>query len=146
MIVHFLLSGYLFTLALIGVDPVPRRAAYPLRVIILLATMAAHAFFGVTVMSGTGLLAADWFGAMGRTWGEAPLIDQQSGGGIAWGIGEIPTLLIMLVVAVQWARSDEKEQRRRDRAAERSGDAELNAYNEMLAARAKQTAHETRTK
>lgn len=138
MIIHFLLSGYLFTLALIGVDPVPHRAPYPLRVIILLATMAAHAFFGVTVMSSTGLLAADWFGAMGRVWGDPPLIDQQSGGGIAWGIGELPTLFIMLVVSIQWARSDEKEQRRKDRAAERSGDAELMAYNEMLAARAAQ--------
>ncbi|RRD35026.1 copper transporter [Leucobacter sp. OH2974_COT-288] len=138
MIIHFLLSGYLFTLALIGVDPVPHRAPYPLRVIILLATMAAHAFFGVTVMSSTGLLAADWFGAMGRVWGDPPLVDQQSGGGIAWGIGELPTLFIMLVVSIQWARSDEKEQRRKDRAAERSGDAELMAYNEMLAARAAQ--------
>lgn len=138
MIIHFLLSGYLFTLALIGVDPVPHRAPYPLRVIILLATMAAHAFFGVTVMSSTGLLAADWFGAMGRVWGDPPLVDQQSGGGIAWGIGELPTLFIMLVVSIQWARSDEKEQRRKDRAAERSGDAELMAYNEMLAARAEQ--------
>lgn len=136
MIVHFLLSGYIFTLALIGIDPLPHRSPYPLRVIILLATMGAHAFFGITVMSSTGLLAADWYGAMGRVWGPDPLTDQQSGGGIAWGIGELPTLLIMLAVSFQWAKSDEKEQRRKDRAAERNDDAELRAYNEMLAARA----------
>lgn len=136
MIVHFLLSGYLFALTLIGIDPVPNRFSYPLRLVLLLATMAAHAFFGVTIMSGEGLLAADWFGAMGREWGDPPLQDQQNGGGIAWGIGEIPTLLLTLIVSVQWARADDKEQRRRDRAADRTGDAELRAYNEMLQQRA----------
>ncbi len=137
MIVHFIISGYLFALTLVGVDPLPHRVGYPARVMILLATMASHGFFGVTLMTGTSLLAADWFGAMGRTWGASPLADQQSAGGIAWGVGEIPTLLLVLIVAVQWARSDEREQRRRDRAAERSGEAELNAYNEMLQQRNK---------
>jgi putative copper resistance protein D len=47
-----------------------------------------HAFFGLALMMGQGLLLADWFGAMGRTWGQRPLQDQQTGGAIAWGIGE----------------------------------------------------------
>lgn len=132
MIAHFIISGYLFALVMVGVDPVPKRMGYPIRLVTLLATMAAHAFFGVTIMSGTGLLAADWFGAMGRTWGANPLLDQQDGGGIAWGIGELPTLALTLVVAVQWSRSDDREQRRKDRAADKLGDTELEAYNEML--------------
>jgi cytochrome c oxidase assembly factor CtaG/putative copper export protein len=136
MIVHFLLSGYLFALVMIGIDPIPKRPQYALRLVILLATMAAHAFFGVTIMMSTGLLASDWFGAMGRTWGAPPLEDQQVGGGIAWGIGEIPTLLLTLVVAVQWSRNDDRVQKRKDRAADRLGDRELEAYNEMLAKRA----------
>ena len=133
MIVHFLISGYLFSLSMIGVDPVPYRFPYPLRIVTLFATMASHAFFGVTMMTGDGLMLADWYGAMGRTWGATPLEDQNTGGGIAWGIGEIPTLMLALIVAIQWSRSDEKEQKRKDRAADRSGDAELAAYNEMLA-------------
>lgn len=136
MIVHFLISGYLFSLSMIGVDPVPYRFPYPLRLVTLFATMASHAFFGVTLMTGHGLLLADWYGAMGRTWGATPLEDQTTGGGIAWGIGELPTLMLALVVAVQWSRSDTKEQKRRDRAADRSGDAELEAYNAMLAGQA----------
>lgn len=133
MIVHFLISGYLFSLTMIGVDPVPRRFPYPLRLVILFATMASHAFFGVTIMMGESLLLADWFGAMGRTWGAPPLADQATGGGIAWGIGELPTFSLALIVAMQWSRSDTKEQKRKDRAADRSGDAELTAYNDMLA-------------
>lgn len=136
MIVHFLISGYLFSLSMIGIDPVPYRFPYPLRLVTLFATMASHAFFGVAIMTNTGLLLADWFGAMGRTWGATPLEDQNTGGGIAWGIGELPTLALALIVAVQWSRSDVKEQKRKDRAADRSGDAELHAYNEMLARQA----------
>jgi len=70
---------------------------------------------------------------MGRDWGLSAIEDQQRGGGIAWGIGELPTLALAIVVAVQWTRSDEREARRRDRQAERDGDAELTAYNDMLA-------------
>nr|WP_243752077.1 cytochrome c oxidase assembly protein [Leucobacter weissii] len=140
MIVHFLISGYLFALSMIGVDPVPYRFPYPLRLVTLFATMASHAFFGVTMMTGDGLMLADWFGAMGRTWGGTPLEDQNLGGGIAWGIGELPTLALALIVAVQWSRSDDKEQKRRDRAADRSGEAELAEYNAMLAAQAKRDA------
>src|SRR5690606_26536156 len=136
MIVHFLISGYLFSLSMIGIDPVPYRFPYPLRIATLFATMASHAFFGVTMMTGDGLMLADWYGAMGRTWGATPLEDQNTGGGIAWGIGELPTFALALVVAIQWSRSDEKEQKRKDRAADRSGDAELAAYNEMLAKQA----------
>jgi cytochrome c oxidase assembly factor CtaG len=131
MMVHFLLSGYLFSSVLVGPDPGVRRPPYPLRLILLLATMAFHAFFGVALMQGTHLLAADWFRVFvpaGRL-----LADQQLGGDIAWGIGEIPTLILVLGVAVGWASSDDRENRRRDRAADRDGDAELTEYNAMLA-------------
>ncbi|WP_244303121.1 cytochrome c oxidase assembly protein [Leucobacter coleopterorum] len=132
MIIHFLIGGYLFALSMIGIDPVPYRFPYPLRLVTLFATMASHAFFGVTMMTGDSLMLADWFGAMGRTWGATPLEDQSLGGGIAWGIGELPTLALALIVAVQWSRDDTKVQKRKDRAADRSGEAELHAYNEML--------------
>lgn len=132
MIVHFLITGYLFVQSLIGIDPVPYRLPYPFRLVLLLGTMAFHAFFGLAIMSGTGLLLADWYGAMG--WGTDALVDQQLGGGIAWSVGEIPTVALAITVAVQWARSDEKESKRRDRHADRTGDAELAAYNARLAA------------
>jgi cytochrome c oxidase assembly factor CtaG len=131
MLVHFLLSGYLFVMALIGSDPVPYRAPYALRLILLLGTMAFHAFFGLGIMMGEGLLLADWYGAMG--WGTDALLDQQRGGGIAWSVGEVPTIILAISVAIAWSRSDTKLTKRLDRKADRDGDAELNAYNEMLA-------------
>ena len=133
MVVHFLITGYLFVQSLIGIDPVKYRLPYPFRLLLLLGTMAFHAFFGLSIMQMHGLLLADWFGAMGRTWGATPLVDQQTGGGIAWSIGEIPTVILAIVVAIQWSRSDERDSKRQDRNADRTNDAELRAYNEQLA-------------
>lgn len=81
-------------------------------------------------------MLADWYGAMGRTWGSTPLEDQQAGGAIAWSVGEIPNLILALVLGYQWNRSDAKEAKRTDRQADRTDDAELKAYNEMLARQA----------
>ncbi|TFD83374.1 copper transporter [Cryobacterium fucosi] len=134
MVVHFLITGYLFVQSLIGIDPVPYRLPYAGRLLLLLGTMAFHAFFGVTMMTGTGLLLADWYGAMGRDWGLSGIADQQMGGGIAWSVGEIPTIALAIAVAIQWSRSDEKESRRTDRNADRTGEAELKRYNDQLAA------------
>ena len=133
MILHFALTGYIFVLTMIGTDPLPRRAPYPMRLLLLLATMGFHAFFGVAIMGGTGLLAADYFGNLGRTWGPSALLDQQTGGAVAWGIGEVPTLLVAIGVAVMWSRSDARESKRTDRAADRNNDADLTAYNDMFA-------------
>jgi cytochrome c oxidase assembly factor CtaG/putative copper export protein len=133
MNLHFALTGYIFVLTMIGTDPLPRRAPYPMRLMLLLATMAFHAFFGVAIMGGTGLLAADYFGNLGRTWGPSALLDQQLGGAVAWGIGEVPTVLVAIGVAVMWSRSDARESKRTDRAADRNNDADLTAYNNMFA-------------
>jgi cytochrome c oxidase assembly factor CtaG/putative copper export protein len=132
MILHFLLAGYLFVQALIGVDPSPHRTSYPVRMILLMGTMGFHAFFGLSLMTGTSLLLPEWFGAMGRTWGDSPLVDQQVGGAIAWGIGELPTLILSAMVVLSWIRSDEREAKRSDRQAVRDHDAELEGYNAML--------------
>ncbi|WP_288872814.1 cytochrome c oxidase assembly protein [uncultured Microbacterium sp.] len=134
MVIHFLISGYLFVMSLIGADPVPYRLPYPGRLITLIAVMAMHAFFGIAIMMQEGLMVADWFGAMGRDWGADPMQDQYVGGGIAWSIGEIPTLILAITVAIQWSRNDTKLQKRRDRHADRTGDAELEEYNAKLAA------------
>ncbi len=132
MTVHFLLAGYFFANALVGIDPGPRRIGYPQRLLLLFATMAFHAFFGVALMSGELLLVPDWFGLLGRDWGPSAIVDQQRGGALAWGIGEIPVLALAVLVAISWTRDDERTARRRDRKVERDGDIEMDEYNAML--------------
>ncbi|MFG6402626.1 cytochrome c oxidase assembly protein [Microbacterium sp. P04] len=144
MTAHFLLTGYLFVLSLIGIDPVPYRLSWPMRLLVLIGIMAMHAFFGIAIMMQSGLMVAEWFGAMGRTWGVSPLADQYVGGGVAWSVGEIPTLILAIAVAIQWSRSDERMQRRRDRQVDRAGDIELDEYNARLAAMAERDARAAR--
>lgn len=132
MIVHFTLVGYLFANALVGIDPGPKRPPYPLRVVLLFATMAFHAFFGVTLTSSEVLLAPRWFGLMGRDWGADAISDQQFGGAFAWGLGEFPMLILAIGVLVAWRGADTRVAKRLDREAARSGDADLAAYNAML--------------
>ena len=133
MIVHFLITGYLFVQALVGLDPGPKNMPHAIKLMLLIGTLTFHAFFGLALMQGSGLLLADWFGAMGRTWGQLPLADQQTGGAIAWGIGELPAAALTLIVSVQWSRSDARDAKRLDRASDRSGNQDIEAYNQMLA-------------
>ncbi|MEC7000777.1 MAG: cytochrome c oxidase assembly protein, partial [Actinomycetota bacterium] len=60
------------------------------------------------------------------------LRDTLLGGQVTWGLSEIPSLIVLIAIAVQWSRSDEREAKRKDRQAERDGDAELDAYNAYL--------------
>lgn len=132
MILHFLAAGYFFAQSIIGVDPGVNRYPYPVRLLVLLVTMAFHAFFGISIMSSTALIAGGWYGNVGHGWVSA-IEDQARGGEIAWGIGEFPTLGLAVIMAVEWFRSSTREAKRSDRAEDRSGDAELEAYNAMLA-------------
>jgi putative copper resistance protein D len=132
MVIHFLMSGYLFVWVLVGIDPGPKKWSPLLLLVILFATMSFHAFFGVIMTGGTTLLAPEFFEQIRLPWMTDPLADQQKGGAFAWGIGEAPTVALTLMVAVAWVRSDRAESRRRDRQADRDNDAELAAYNAHL--------------
>ena len=134
MMVHFLLSGYVFVWVLIGVDPGPKRWPPLALLVVLFVTISFHAFFGVILTESTNLLAPEFFGRLDLPWLTDPLADQHKGGEIAWGVGEVPTLALAVAVAYQWMRSDDRETRRRDRRADRDGDAELAAYNAHLEA------------
>ncbi|MDF5755686.1 cytochrome c oxidase assembly protein [Spongiactinospora sp. TRM90649] len=140
MSVHFLASGTLFFWVIIGVDPAPHSLPHVGRLLTLFVTMPFHAFFGIALMMMTTPLAPTYYDQLGRTWGTSAVVDQQTGGGIAWGFGEIPTLIVLIALAIQWWRDDDRKARHADRRADAvaartggSGDAELDAYNAYLA-------------
>lgn len=132
MNLHFLLSGYLFYYVVLGIDPSPRKLVPVARLGMVMATLALHAFFGVTLMMSQSVQAFDWYHSLDLPWVGDLVRDQQTGGGITWGGGEIPLLLIMVTLAVQWARSDQRQARQHDRRESRDHDAELSAYNAMF--------------
>ncbi|MFC3998825.1 cytochrome c oxidase assembly protein [Nocardiopsis sediminis] len=135
MSVHFLVSGFLFFWVIVGVDPAQRKVPHLLRIVLLLVTMGVHAFFGITIMMQSEPLAMDYYGQFVVPWSEGVAEDQYMGGGVAWAIAEIPTLLVMVALVVQWSRDDERSERRRERHSRRGGsdDADMDDYNAYLA-------------
>jgi putative membrane protein len=133
MLAHFLVSGLLFFGPLVAADPWPRTLSHPARMVELLIPVPFHAFFGVAIMMA-GSLVVRTFADPPAAWGIDPLRDQGVAGGIAWSFGELPTVLVMTVVFLSWARSDARRARAADRAADRTADAELEAYNAQLRA------------
>ena len=132
MQIHFLASGYLFAWIVMGVDPVPKPLPYWAKFGLILVMVGVHAFFSIIVMMGNVPLAQEWYSIVRPDWVTDPLADTHFGGQVAWGISEIPMIFMVLVVALEWSRSDDREARRKDRQADRDGDAELTAYNAYL--------------
>jgi cytochrome c oxidase assembly factor CtaG/putative copper export protein len=133
MNVHFLVSGYLFYWVVIGVDPTPRPIPPLAKVAVVFASLPLHAFFGVVLMSMQKVLGESFYRSLHLSWHTDLLGDQRLGGGIAWAAGEIPLVVVMIALLVQWSRSDQRTATRLDRAADRDEDADLAAYNAMLA-------------
>ncbi|MQA94793.1 MAG: copper resistance protein CopD [Streptosporangiales bacterium] len=136
MLVHFMASGTLFFWVLIGIDPAPRRLPYIARLGMLFVTMPFHAFFGIALMSMTAPVAATWYDAVRPGWAGPLVGDVQTGGGIAWAFGEVPTLIVLVALIFQWARDDERQARRHERkagTARAKSDEDLDAYNAYLA-------------
>lgn len=114
MHMHFLLAGCLFFWPLVGLDPVPGRVGYPMRMLILVATLPLHAILGLTIMNGTDLLAAEHYLALGLPWSD-PASEQRVGGGLLWSSGDLVGLLMLGAAAFQWMRASEREATREDR-------------------------------
>ncbi|MDO4908773.1 MAG: cytochrome c oxidase assembly protein [Corynebacterium sp.] len=128
----FILSGYVYFWELIGADPVPTRRNPAIRAIWLTASLPMHMFFGVALMQMTAILGYDFYSSLGLPWNIDLLSDQNVGGGVAWGMGQFPLVLVYIVVMRQWYLFGKKENADYDKRAEETNDAELRAYNEML--------------
>lgn len=133
MNLHFLMSGYLFYWVVIGVDPSPRDLQPVTKLGMVFGSLPFHAFFGVTLMSMGTVMAESYYRGLALPWNYDLFDDQKVGGSIAWSAGEIPLVLVMLALLVQWSRSDTRTARRVDRAADRDEDADLAAHNAMFA-------------
>ncbi|EFQ83976.1 cytoChrome c oxidase Caa3 assembly factor [Aeromicrobium marinum DSM 15272] len=132
MELHFLGVGTLFYYVLVGVDPSPRALAPFVRFALLIVTVPFHAFFSIAIMSASTVLAASYWQTIDRPYSTDLLDDQYLGGSVSWALGEVPLLLVLIALFVQWIRSDVRDARRLDRAADRDDDAALEAYNAHL--------------
>ncbi len=123
MHVHLVLIGTLFFWPLLGVDPVPGRVTYPLRLLLLLLTLPFHAFLGITIMGQETIIGEEHYsalrdGPMG-SWLPSMADDQNLAGAILWASGDAIGLLFFATLFVQWVRQSMQEAKQVDRALDR---------------------------
>ena len=133
MALHFLITGYLYYWGIIGVDPGPRRLPFIGRLALLFAVMPFHAFFGIALMTMASTVGGNFYRSLALPWVASINDDQHLGGAIAWAASEVPLVMVVTALVIQWARQDRRAAVRADRHAESSyADDEMEAYNNML--------------
>lgn len=132
MSLHFLITGYLFFWGIIGIDPGPKRLPFIGRLGMLFAVMPFHAFFGIATMTMTSILGGTFYRSLDLPWLSSLSDDQHLGGALAWGSSELPIIVVVVALVVQWARQDRRTAVRTDRHADAHYDDDLDAYNAML--------------
>jgi putative copper resistance protein D len=152
---HFLVAGCVFFWPILGVDPVPGRLPHPLRLLLVVVSLPAHAFLGISIMMQNTLIAGSYYRALGRPWGVSAHQDQVTAGGILWAAGDLVGVLVFGALLWQWSRADDREAARIDRhldradrlarqhgagAAQEREEAAWAAYNRRLAALAEREA------
>ena len=119
MHLHLVVVGALFFWPIVGIDPVPGRVGYPVRMLLVVLTLPFHAFLGVTIMGQDTLLGGDHYLALRAgpatagsrtrsttsTWPAAC-----SGRPVTWS-----GWCCFGVLFAQWVRSSMKEAAREDR-------------------------------
>ena len=131
MNVHFLIVGVMFYSLVIGVDPTPRQLPHIGKLGYIVAAMPFHAFFGIVLMTSRHIIGEDFYRRLDMPWADLAN-SQYVGGGITWAGGELPLLVVVIALGIQWAKQDAREARRKDRHFDTGFDAEFDAYNAML--------------
>ncbi|XVQ07696.1 cytochrome c oxidase assembly protein [Spirillospora sp. CA-255316] len=98
----WVVSAVAYLWPVMGADPLPRRPSPRVRFALAAVVVPFPAVFGAAVAGRSGVLAADWYGGLGRAWGDGLLQDQRVGGGLAWALGEIAALAVIAALARHW--------------------------------------------
>ncbi|HEX5730880.1 cytochrome c oxidase assembly protein [Microbacterium sp.] len=95
---HFLLAGYLFTVAIIPVDPAPHRAGYRVRLAVLVLALASHGILAKLIYSDppAGVDA----------------LQGQAGAMLMYYAGDVVHVLVIGILFTHWYREAGRELRR----------------------------------
>jgi len=94
-----------FLWPLLGVDAATGTTSYPIRAAIAFVDGLLDAIPGLAVLGSGKVIAASHYAAVGRTYAK----DQQIGGTAMVALSELVGLPTMLVLLVQWMRSDARQ-------------------------------------
>ena len=114
--IHFILAGFLFFSPVVAIDPHPWRMPHGARLLYVGLTLPAHAFLALALISANTPLAADFYMRhTGRSLDQI-LFDQKLGAGIMWVSGDFIAISVVAVVALAWAKQEDRAATREDRA------------------------------
>jgi putative copper resistance protein D len=109
----FLVTGVLFWWPVVAADPVPRRMGFGARMAYLALHMPVNAAVGLAIYFAPNVLYAH-YATLQRSWGPDPLTDQQIGGLLMWGVGDLLLLGAIPAVIAAWMRADARQSTRTD--------------------------------
>ncbi|MEO8625303.1 MAG: cytochrome c oxidase assembly protein [Candidatus Limnocylindrales bacterium] len=112
---HLLLvaSAILFWWPAVAADPAPHRLGYLGRLVYLVLTMPVAAAVGLAIYFAPTVLYPH-YATLERTWGPNPLVDQELGGLLMWGVGDLVMLGAIALLVSQWMRADVRRSRMLD--------------------------------
>ncbi len=109
----YLATGVLFWWPVIAADPVPHRLGFGARIAYLGLQMPVNAAVGLAIYFAPSVLYAH-YATIGRAWGPDPYTDQQIGGVLMWGAGDVILLAAIPLVIAAWMRADVRRSLRAD--------------------------------
>ncbi len=109
----YIASGLLFWWPVVGADPIPGRLGYGARLAYVALQMPVNAAVGLAIYFAPTVLYPH-YATTQRSWGPDALIDQQIGGLVMWGAGDLLLLAAIPAVVAAWMRADDRRSRRLD--------------------------------
>jgi cytochrome c oxidase assembly factor CtaG len=111
--VGVLAAGLLFFWPVLAVDREPVLPFAALAVVVLMETLV-DSVPGIVLWLSTTPMVGGYYLHVGRPWGRSVVSDQQFGGVMLWGIGELVGLPLLFLVVARWVRADAREAARID--------------------------------
>ena len=106
-------TALLFWRPIVGSDPGPSRLSHPARLFSLFLLMPAMTFLGLAIYGSDRPLYLP-YAASSPLLGTSAVSDQHLAGAIMWSAGMLFIVPAMVVVLVDWMRTDEREAERAD--------------------------------
>ena len=103
----FLFAGVHYWWPIVGNNPTRWTLSYPVRLFYVLALVPIHAFLGLLFHEPDNVIYHQ-FHFIPRTWGPSPLLDQQIAGAFMFIFGEALGLIVVMLVAFQWGRYEDR--------------------------------------
>jgi cytochrome c oxidase assembly factor CtaG len=130
----YLATGLIFWWPLVAADPIPGRMGYGTRLAYVGLQMPISAAVGLAIYFSPTLLYPH-YATLLRTWGPSAIVDQQIGGVVMWGVGDVLMLTMVPLIVTAWMRADARRTVRSDArlSASRAAEAARPAAEEPLA-------------